>query len=69
MGIIGASSTSAYTYTQVKNSLGIMQNFILKISMSGSGVNTAKYYDMHKLFDDVDTTVNQAFFVKYPGEA
>jgi hypothetical protein len=59
---MGASATDAYVYTAVNNAAG-MQNYLVKVTLTGT-VKAAKYFDMHKLLDDVNTKVNNVMFIR-----
>jgi hypothetical protein len=59
---MGASATDAYVYTAVNNAAG-MQNYLVKVTLTGT-VKAAKYFDMHKLLDDVNTKVNHVMFIR-----
>jgi hypothetical protein len=59
---MGASATDAFVYTAVNNAAG-MQNYMMRVTLTGT-VKAAKYFDMHRLLDDVNTKVNHVKFIR-----
>ena len=59
---MGASATDAFVYTAVNNAAG-MQNYLVRVTLTGT-VKAAKYFDMHRLLDDVNTKVNNVMFIR-----